>query len=355
MVDLKQRIDQLPATLVPSLNHEFPAMKDGLTVKLKVQQIIDLLVNGAPSALDTWLELVAAIQADQTGIAALTTAVANRVRFDAAQTLTALQQAQAIANIGASDLAADYIQGMKLSNDPGFPTTRIVVAPGRVKAGSVVVSNLTNLTKRMDQTWVAGNNGGGMDTGTVLAGDTLFLYALQKTADGSFDWVFSKSATVAGVNTSLLSGYTVVAMIGVLPRIDNGPAILPFVMNDGDDYTLVTPTQDATNLAVGTTNQLVPVIRMPAGIKVKAKLRGLFNSASTTNSCLVHSPDQGTLVAGGGASGGNIGTPQVASGYTSTYLGPIWTDTNRNVRAVAGASGTLNMWCDGFIFPLGRK
>lgn len=355
MVDVKQRIDQLPTTLLPSLLHAFPAMKDGLTVQLTVQQIIDLLVNGAPIALDTWLELVAAIQADQSSITTILTALDNRLRFDAAQTLTALQKAQAITNLGAADASPDFIQGMKLSNDTGFPLTRVAVAPGKLKSGSILLANASSVIKRIDQTWAAGNNAGGMDTGSALAGDTLFLYALQKISDGSFDWVFSKSTTVAGVNTALLTGYTVVTMLGALPRLDNSVNVLPFVMNDGDDYTFVTPTQDTTNLAVGTASQLSGLIRVPNGVKVKAKLRGLFNSASTTNSCLVHSPDQGVLAAGGGAAGGNIGTPQVASGYSATYLGPIWTDTARQVRIVAGAAGTLNMWCDGWIFPLGRK
>lgn len=59
------------------------------------------ILGGADPAYDTLLELQQAMQNDQTGIAALTAAIDNRVRFDAAQTLTAPQQNQARQNIGA--------------------------------------------------------------------------------------------------------------------------------------------------------------------------------------------------------------------------------------------------------------
>ena len=44
------RIDALPTTPTPSALHEFPAMKDGLTVKLTLQQVLDLFT--APSKFD---------------------------------------------------------------------------------------------------------------------------------------------------------------------------------------------------------------------------------------------------------------------------------------------------------------
>lgn len=63
------------------------------------------LVNGAGAALDTLNELAAALGNDPSFAATIATEIANRVRFDAAQTLTAPQQAQARANIGAASAA----------------------------------------------------------------------------------------------------------------------------------------------------------------------------------------------------------------------------------------------------------
>jgi len=59
------------------------------------------ILGGADPAYDTLLELQQAIENDQTGIAAITAALDVRVRFDAPQVLTTLEQEQALSNIGA--------------------------------------------------------------------------------------------------------------------------------------------------------------------------------------------------------------------------------------------------------------
>ena len=64
------------------------------------------LLGGADAAFDTLKELQTAILSDESGIAALLTAVDKRVRFDAAQSLTAPEQTQARSNIGAIAAAA---------------------------------------------------------------------------------------------------------------------------------------------------------------------------------------------------------------------------------------------------------
>ena len=63
------------------------------------------LVNGAGAALDTLNELAAALGNDPSFAATIATEIANRVRFDAAQTLTSPQQAQARSNISAASAA----------------------------------------------------------------------------------------------------------------------------------------------------------------------------------------------------------------------------------------------------------
>jgi capsid protein len=85
----------------------------------KVVTLLDALkadiLGGADPAYDTLLELQQALQNDQSGIAALTSAIDKRVRFDAAQTLTVLEQQQARTNIGAvaatdiGDIATDFV------------------------------------------------------------------------------------------------------------------------------------------------------------------------------------------------------------------------------------------------------
>lgn len=77
--------------------------------KIAVQQSI---LGGASEAYDTLKELEELATGNASTGAALATAVANRVRYDEAQTLTAAQKLQACTNIGIgnpeSDLVASY-------------------------------------------------------------------------------------------------------------------------------------------------------------------------------------------------------------------------------------------------------
>ena len=72
-------------------------------------QVKNDIIGGAPSAWDTLKEIADYIAADQTATTAITTALSNRVRFDAAQTLTADQQLQACNNIGIGDPTVDLV------------------------------------------------------------------------------------------------------------------------------------------------------------------------------------------------------------------------------------------------------
>ncbi|MDP2430573.1 MAG: hypothetical protein Q8O33_00920 [Pseudomonadota bacterium] len=71
----------------------------------KIVSLLDTLkadiLGGADAAYDTLLEIQQAIQSGDTASAALLDAVNKRVRYDAAQALTAPEQAQARSNIGA--------------------------------------------------------------------------------------------------------------------------------------------------------------------------------------------------------------------------------------------------------------
>ena len=71
----------------------------------KIVTLLDALkseiLGGADAAYDTLVEIQQLLQSGTNGLDALLAAVNLRVRFDAAQTLTVPEQAQARANIGA--------------------------------------------------------------------------------------------------------------------------------------------------------------------------------------------------------------------------------------------------------------
>nr|WP_294863973.1 hypothetical protein [uncultured Pseudogulbenkiania sp.] len=66
------------------------------------------LLGGASAAYDTLKEIEQKLGSEDTAINNLLTAVANRVSFADAQTLTAAQQLQACTNLGVGDPATDF-------------------------------------------------------------------------------------------------------------------------------------------------------------------------------------------------------------------------------------------------------
>ncbi|RWY82391.1 hypothetical protein EHI44_24175 [Rhizobium leguminosarum] len=247
-------------------------------------------------------------------------------------------------------LGPDFLEGGIILPNGSTPLTHLDIAAFKVKALNKVAISAGTLTKNINGTWVAGN-GGGLDTGVKAANASYFAYALRKQSDGSGEVVLSTSATVGGVNLSLLTGYDVLAPIGVA-LTDASSNIREFTMEANGEYTFVSPPKDAANIGISTTSSLL-ALTVPSGVRVKAKLRFEFTSSATTNAALLSDPAQGVLAAGIGADGGNVGTIQVASGFA---LGSrdIWTNTSKQIRHVAGAAGNLWIWNDGFYFPCKR-
>ncbi len=83
------------------------------TIEAAKASVINSVTNGAAAALDTLAELATALGNDANFATTIATELGNRVRYDAAQTLTAPQKAQVCANIGVGDpehdFAADYV------------------------------------------------------------------------------------------------------------------------------------------------------------------------------------------------------------------------------------------------------
>lgn len=67
------------------------------------------LVNGSAAALDTLKELADALGGDANFAATTATALGKRLRFDAAQVLSAPEKAQACANIGVGDPERNFL------------------------------------------------------------------------------------------------------------------------------------------------------------------------------------------------------------------------------------------------------
>ncbi|WP_370195203.1 MULTISPECIES: hypothetical protein [Aurantimonas] len=268
------RIDELPATVNPSAQHVFPAMRDGLAVKLTVDQVKTLImaavVDAAPATLDTLNELAAALGDDPDFGASTAAALANRVRVDAAQGLTDAQKRQARANILADTLPG-HIWGLTTGNNAADPTNDIDVALGY----AADVSNEVRLvlpaamTKRLDAPWAAGSGNGGLDTGSIADG-TYFSHLIGK-ADGTTDVLLSASPTAP----TMPSGYTFRRRIGSFIR--SGGVIRPFYQI-GDRFLYKTEIVDRTSTAAADTALTMSV---PTGIVVWPIFRQSQRQATT--------------------------------------------------------------------------
>lgn len=73
-------------------------------ISSEISGAVSDLVGGAGAALDTLKELADALGNDPSFATTIATQIANRVRFDDVQVLTAPQKAQACDNIGAASL-----------------------------------------------------------------------------------------------------------------------------------------------------------------------------------------------------------------------------------------------------------
>ena len=80
------------------------------TIEAAKTAVVNQLTDGAAAALDTLNELATALGNDPSFATTIAGEIANRVRFDAVQTLTSPQQAQARSNIGAA--AASDVSGL---------------------------------------------------------------------------------------------------------------------------------------------------------------------------------------------------------------------------------------------------
>jgi hypothetical protein len=102
--ELKGRIDAAVAAsgaVIDDTTSSTTKTYSSSKINAAISTAVSNLVNGAGTALDTLKELADALNNDPNFATTIMNGLANRVRFDAAQTLTAAQKAQAKANIDA--------------------------------------------------------------------------------------------------------------------------------------------------------------------------------------------------------------------------------------------------------------
>jgi len=154
------------------------------------------------------------------------------------------------------------------NNDIDFTAGNFQFADG---SGQAVLSAIT---KRLDASWTAGNNQGGLDTGTKANSTWYHCYAIYNPTSGISDAIFSTNAT----SPSLPAGYTKYKRIGSVKTNASGN-ILSFLQRD-KFFEWKDVVKDLDTTSVVATKTPIP-ISAPLGIQTIVVCRaGVRNGAS---------------------------------------------------------------------------
>ena len=151
--------------------------------------------------------------------------------------LTAAEMDELIANYIA--VGRSYIAGLTLSNDADADHD-ILIAVGIAidNTNGAVLELTTAITKRIDAGWAAGDDGGGLFSGSA-ANDTWYhIHLIKKDSDNSIDAGFDTSVTAANIP----AGYTAFRRLGSV--LTNGSANIIGFSQNGDEFLWDVPVSD---------------------------------------------------------------------------------------------------------------
>jgi hypothetical protein len=152
------------------------------------------------------------------------------------------------------------------------------------------MASLSALTKRLDATWAAGTNQGGLFTGSKANSTWYHCFAIYNPTSGLIDCGFDTSVTAANIP----SGYTKYYLIESI-KTDGSGNILAFNMN-GNTMTWVARPLDISISPPVSTAKIDYTMSIPLGRQVMVNLGGNCTSSSGTQRCLfILSPLQSSI------------------------------------------------------------
>jgi hypothetical protein len=184
-----------------------------------------------------------------------------------------------------------YIGGFIFSNNGTDPNNDIDISAGcAMDSTDTAMIVGSAMTKRLDATWAAGTNAGGLDTGTKAANTEYYIHTILKDSDNSGDYLFSTSRTAP----TMPSGYTKFRHSGWC-QTDGAGNIIAFICTEtgggGIEYQWSTPILDINLANTLTTTARLDAISVPTGIKVKATVHARIADATSTAQLYVSDPD----------------------------------------------------------------
>lgn len=224
------------------------------------------------------------------------------------------------------------IEGLVISNNVSDATNDIDTAAGSALSDdkTTLISLSSALTKRLDATFAAGNNQGGLDTGSKANSTTYHVFAIKNPTTLAVDVLFSTS-----LSPTMPSGFTKKRRLGSI-RTNGSGAILGFAQR-GNHFLYTSPTIDVS-ATQGTTASLY-ALPIPDGLKVEV-IAAFTNQNGSNNFLTVTDPDFNITGVP------DINTPPFpAFGDGLATTGPgatvrVFSNTSRQLRINAAAAST---------------
>ena len=238
-------------------------------------------------------------------------------------------------------LSQGYINGLLMSNDSDADHD-IAIATGtcRDSADGVNLPLTSILTKQIDAIFAAGDDAGGLFTGSVTTTTWYHMFVIKKDSDGTIDAGFDTSVIAANIP----SGYTEFRRIGAV-LTDGSSNILAFTQTN-DYFRWAVPTLDhSASISTDTT----VTITTPLGVATigNGRAQGVNN--------------QSVNVRPVGASDGTpstTATPLAVAGNNATATSPgTWlcpTNTSSQIQTRPITASNVYLVTEGYFDPRGK-
>jgi hypothetical protein len=242
-----------------------------------------------------------------------------------------------------------HLAGLKVSNNATDAVNDIDIAVGECRSDDDTEDMVlgTALTKRVDAAWVAGTNQGGRDTGS-LADTTYHLFLIKNVTTGTVDALFSASIS----SPTMPGGYSVKRRLLSFKRNTTSfGGNWQFKQQPNDYFQTVTYIDDlSAGPASPSTNILLTVTTVPAGLKVLTHMNARLTNTTGAQSLGVYDPD---VALGTGPSA--VWTQSANVNIASEVF--VWSDVSAQHRYTTGGGGGTTSWTMvvlGFWDPRGR-
>lgn len=317
---------------------------DQIATTAFTQAAVAALVASAPGLLNTLDELAQAL-GDDPNFATTVTALINLRATIASPTFTGTPAAPTpavgdvstriatAAFVNANNAARGHISGLTLSTAGSSSTFSVAAGLARDAADTITMRLASSLAKTT-ASWAVGA-GGSLDTDTIANSTWYHVYEIMRTDTGVVDVCISLSASAPTFGSHINAAYTKYRRIGSL--LTNGSGQWVKFFQYGDDFVWDTMVADHASASLGTSGVFY-ALTVPNGLKVLAKIAGIFVNGSAGAMLLLTSPEQ----ADSSPSLSNFLVYVGAASENESYTTEVRTDGTRQIRGrSSAASSTL--------------